>query len=95
MSQSPLSSSTIPLESLSKLDDATKKDMSNFIEIENSKQKMQMSIHQFTNTCFKQCITHVGNDGTLSSQEDLCLRNCLNRFLDTNIQIVKGLQNMK
>lgn len=84
----------LPLESLSSLDEATKKDLSGFIEAENSKQKMQMSIHQFTDTCFKNCITSI-NSPNISGQEENCLRNCLNRFLDTNIQIVEGLQKVQ
>ncbi|EDO16852.1 hypothetical protein Kpol_1024p5, partial [Vanderwaltozyma polyspora DSM 70294] len=29
------------------------------------------------------------------SQEEQCLSNCVNRFLDVNIRIVKGLQNIQ
>lgn len=79
---------------LTNLDDNSKKEISTFLEAENSKQKVQMSIHQFTNTCFKQCIPTI-NNGDLSAQEEQCLSNCVNRFLDTNIRIVKGLQSIQ
>ncbi|SCU78851.1 LADA_0A08086g1_1 [Lachancea dasiensis] len=86
--------SSITQNDLASLDDGSKKEIMNFLESENSKQKVQMSIHQFTNVCFKQCATNV-NNGNLSSQEEGCLKNCVNRFLDTNIRIVKGLQSIQ
>ncbi|CEP60979.1 protein transporter TIM8 LALA0_S02e04038g [Lachancea lanzarotensis] len=86
--------SSISPNDLSNLDDNSKKEIMTFLESENSKQKVQMSIHQFTNICFKQCASNVSN-GNLSSQEETCLRNCVNRFLDTNIRIVKGLQGLQ
>ncbi|CCD27186.1 protein transporter TIM8 NDAI_0J02940 [Naumovozyma dairenensis CBS 421] len=86
--------SSLSAESLSSLDANSKKDISTFIESENAKQKVQMSIHQLTNTCFKSCITNV-SDPDLSSQDQQCLANCVNRFLDTNIRLVKGLQNIQ
>lgn len=80
-------------QDLSKLDDKSKKEIASFLEVENSKQKVQMSIHQFTNTCFKECVPTV-DSGDLNAQEEQCLNNCVNRFLDTNIRIVKGLQSL-
>lgn len=79
---------------LGNLDDNSKKEIATFLEAENSKQKVQLSIHQFTNTCFKQCIPSI-NNADLSAQEEQCLSNCVNRFLDTNIRIVKGLQSIQ
>lgn len=76
------------------LDEASKKEINAFIDSENSKQKIQSSIHQFTNTCFKKCVTSVGSPD-LSNQEETCLANCVNSFLDTNIRIVRGLQNVQ
>ncbi|CAH02107.1 Tim8 [Kluyveromyces lactis] len=86
--------SSISQNDLSNLDDGSKKEIMTFLESENSKQKVQMSIHQFTNLCFKNCISNVQN-ADLSSQEEQCLNNCVNRFLDTNIRIVKGLQSIQ
>lgn len=86
--------SSITQADLANLDDGSKKDIMTFLESENSKQKVQMSIHQFTNICFKQCIPSV-NNADLSAQEEQCLNNCVNRFLDTNIRIVKGLQSIQ
>ncbi|CAI1524794.1 hypothetical protein SEUBUCD646_0J03260 [Saccharomyces eubayanus] len=86
--------SSLSTSDLASLDDTSKKEIATFLEGENSKQKVQMSIHQFTNTCFKKCVGSVNNPD-LSSQEEQCLANCVNRFLDTNIRIVNGLQNTR
>ncbi|AGO10381.1 AaceriABL074Cp [[Ashbya] aceris (nom. inval.)] len=79
---------------LQNLDESSKKEIMSFLEQENSKQKVQMSIHQFTNLCFKNCI-HSVQSADLSAQENQCLKDCVNRFLDTNIRIVKGLQSIQ
>ncbi|EJS43098.1 tim8p [Saccharomyces arboricola H-6] len=86
--------SSLSTSDLASLDDTSKKEIATFLEGENSKQKVQMSIHQFTNICFKKCVDSVNNPD-LSSQEEHCLSNCVNRFLDTNIRIVNGLQNSR
>ncbi|CAL9729189.1 mitochondrial import inner membrane translocase subunit Tim8p [Monosporozyma unispora] len=84
--------SSISASEISKLDDKSKKDMLDFIEGENSKQKIQMAVHKFTKTCFQKCVNNVeAND--LTSNEEQCLANCVNRFLDVNIRVINGLQN--
>lgn len=85
--------STVSQSALQDLDEGSRKEIMQFIESENSKSKVQMSIHNFTDMCFKKCnankpITSAG----LDSNEEQCLTNCLNRFLDTNIKVVQALQ---
>ncbi|ODQ79379.1 hypothetical protein BABINDRAFT_161782 [Babjeviella inositovora NRRL Y-12698] len=82
---------------LNSLDDSSRQELMKFVEAENSKSKVQMSIHQFTNLCFKTCVTNKGPifSGDLSVQEENCLANCVNRFLDTNIRVVQQLQNQQ
>ena len=84
---------SISATALQNLDEVSRKDIMSFIESENSKSKVQMSIHNFTDMCFKKC--NAGkpiSSGTLDSNEEQCLSNCLNRFLDTNIKVVLALQ---
>lgn len=76
---------------LGNLSDASKKEIAAYLDAENSKQKVRTSINQFTDICFKKCIDRVDN-GDLNQQEEQCLASCVNRFLDTNIRIVRGLQ---
>lgn len=85
--------SQISQAALQSLDEASRKDILQFIETENSKSKVQMSIHNFTDMCFKKCNDNVPiTTNTLTSSEEQCLSNCLNRFLDTNIKVVQALQ---
>lgn len=84
--------SSISANDIANLDEKSKKEMLDFIEGENSKQKIQMAVHKFTKTCFQKCVNDVGaND--LTSNEQQCVANCVNTFLDVNIRIINGLQN--
>ncbi|KAL6946914.1 hypothetical protein ACO0QE_001768 [Hanseniaspora vineae] len=91
MSSAPVTVNTAEIQ---KLDEASKRDITNYIEVESAKQKVQMSVHQFTSMCFRNCVKDASNP-ELSSAENQCLNSCVNRFLDTNIKIVKGLQNIQ
>ncbi|CAH2354263.1 mitochondrial import inner membrane translocase subunit Tim8p [[Candida] railenensis] len=85
--------SSISQAALQNLDEPSRKEIMQFIESENSKSKVQMSIHSFTDMCFKKCNAHKPiTSGTLDFAEEQCLTNCLNRFLDTNIKVVQALQ---
>ncbi|GMG20598.1 unnamed protein product [Ambrosiozyma monospora] len=85
--------SDLDLNTLSKLDETTKTELNAFIQQETARAKVQTSVTQFTDMCFKKCITSV-QDSNLNREEESCVSNCLNRFLDTNIKIVNLLQNL-
>nr|CAO98780.1 mitochondrial intermembrane space protein [Nakaseomyces delphensis] len=76
---------------LGNLSDASKKEIAAYLDAENSKQKVRTSINQFTDLCFRKCIDRA-DSSDLSPQEEQCLISCVNKFLDTNIRVVKGLQ---
>jgi len=85
--------SSVNPELLQGLDSNSRKEIMQFIESENSKSKVQLSIHNFTNMCFKKCNQDKPiTSGLLDAAEEQCLTNCLNRFLDTNIKVVQALQ---
>ncbi|CUM66800.1 uncharacterized protein PRCAT00004482001 [Priceomyces carsonii] len=85
--------SSISQTALQALDESSRKDIMQFIESENSKSKVQMSIHNFTDMCFKKCNYNKPiTTSTLDVNEEQCLSSCLNRFLDTNIKVVQALQ---
>lgn len=86
--------SDLDVSQLQQLDDGSKKDVANFIQQQTSKAKIQNSVTNFTDMCFKKCITDV-KGGDLNRKEEDCLGNCLNRFLDTNIKIVQILQSLQ
>ncbi|ORZ38913.1 Tim10/DDP family zinc finger-domain-containing protein, partial [Catenaria anguillulae PL171] len=73
------------------LDAASQQELQAFLESENSKARVQSQVHTFTEMCFNKCVTKAGN--RLSSSEESCLSNCVERFLDTSIFIVKRLQS--
>lgn len=84
--------SNVSASDLGSLSDSEKQEITSFLDTENSKQRVQMQIHEFTNSCFKNCVKSV-DDAALTSEEEQCLSNCVNSFLDANIRIVKNLQN--
>lgn len=88
--------SLISQSALQSLNDGERKEILLFIEAENSKSKLQMSIHNFTDMCFKKCNENKPiTSAALDSNEEACLANCLNRYLDTNIKILHALQGQR
>lgn len=80
---------------LQNLDEPARKEVLEFIQQESSKAKIQTSVTQFTDMCFKKCITKDINNGNLDAAEESCIGDCLNRFLDTNIKVVQILQSLQ
>lgn len=72
--------------------------VNNIIQLEEQKFQIQQDIHNFTKLCFNNCIninsSNISN-GDLSINESQCLNDCVNRYLDVNLQIVKSLQGGK
>lgn len=68
------------------------KDMKQFIESETGRLKMQSAISEFTDKCFGKCLSpgNMSRD-RLSSSDERCLSNCVGRWLDVNIHIIKNL----
>lgn len=86
--------SSIDPSVLQHLDDAGRAEVSSFVQQETSRAKIQQSVTEFTNICFKKCVNSV-NGPNLDQTEALCLHSCVNRFLDTNIQVVQRLQSLQ
>ncbi|CAH7666534.1 Tim10/DDP family zinc finger-domain-containing protein [Phakopsora pachyrhizi] len=66
-----------------KLDGATQKELSSFLEQEQAKARLQTSIHTFTDMCFDKCVPKAP-DSRFSRSEESCLVNCVDRFLDAS-----------
>ncbi|KAI9225270.1 MAG: Tim10/DDP family zinc finger-domain-containing protein [Piptocephalis tieghemiana] len=65
-------------------------ELRSFLEGESQKARVQEAIHTFTEMCTEKCLP--GKPGTkLSSGEEACLVNCVGRFLDTSMFIMKKL----
>jgi import inner membrane translocase subunit TIM8 len=71
-------------------DEAAQRELQQFIQIEEQKARFQQQIHQFTDMCWDKCIAKIGNK--LDRNDENCLGNCVERFLDTGMVLVKRLE---
>ena len=53
------------------------------------------AVHTLTDICWKKCITGKIASSKLSSGEESCTQNCVERFLDSNMAVLKHLEEMK
>jgi Tim10/DDP family zinc finger. len=51
--------------------------------------------HELTAICWKKCITSTIKSGQLDKNEQICLSNCVDRFMDANLATIKHLRNMR
>jgi len=70
------------------IDESTRADIAKWAEAEVGKAKVRSAIHGFTDMCFKKCVSDANSNG-LDAGEASCMKNCVNRFLDTNVSIVE------
>jgi import inner membrane translocase subunit TIM8 len=54
------------------------------------------AIHSLTDTCFRKCIP-TGNvkNGKLDKYEEPCMRQCVDRFLDANMVVLRELERLR
>ncbi|KAF2823652.1 hypothetical protein CC86DRAFT_371897 [Ophiobolus disseminans] len=54
------------------------------------------AIHALTDTCFRKCIP-MGNvkNGKLDKYEEPCMRQCVDRFLDANLVVLRELERLR
>ena len=54
------------------------------------------AIHGLTDTCFRKCIpAGVVKKGALDKYEEPCMRQCVDRFLDANLVVLKELERLR
>ncbi|KAF9513446.1 hypothetical protein BS47DRAFT_969275 [Hydnum rufescens UP504] len=77
-----------------KFDEATQKELTQFLLEEQKKERLQASVHSLTSACWDKCVT-----GSVSSRfarsEESCLVNCVGRFLDTSLHIVNRIESQR
>jgi len=77
-----------------KLDAASQKHLNEFLEQEQVQARVAERIHTFTEMCWDKCIT--GTPSTrFSRSEESCLTNCIDRFLDSSIYMVKQIEQQQ
>ncbi|XP_028626684.1 putative mitochondrial import inner membrane translocase subunit Tim8 A-B [Grammomys surdaster] len=61
-----------------------------FMEVEVQKQRVQLLIHHMTELCWEKCMDRPGPK--LDGRAELCLVNCVERFIDTSQFILNRLE---
>ncbi|KAF2253646.1 hypothetical protein BU26DRAFT_601724 [Trematosphaeria pertusa] len=81
---------------LSKLSDRDKQELQQFVVNESQKARIQASIHSLTDTCFRKCIpSGTVKNGKLDKYEEPCMRQCVDRFLDANMVVLRELERLR
>ncbi|KAN0103051.1 Tim10/DDP family zinc finger domain containing protein [Hyaloscypha variabilis] len=80
---------------LSKLSENDKHELQQFIVNESQKARIQQSVHSLTDICWKKCVTGTIRSGKLDKNEETCAQNCVDRFLDANMTVIRHLDNMR
>ncbi|KAI5201549.1 hypothetical protein E4T38_06029 [Aureobasidium subglaciale] len=57
--------------------------------------RSNLAIHSLTDTCFRKCITGKISSGKLDRSEEPCMQNCVDRFMDANLVVIKNLEQMR
>ncbi|XKL63262.1 hypothetical protein PGB90_005626 [Kerria lacca] len=68
------------------------KDLQEFLLIEKQKAQFNAQIHEFNSVCWDKCMDKPSNK--LDSKTELCLSNCVNRFIDVSLLITNRFANM-
>jgi import inner membrane translocase subunit TIM8 len=74
---------------LSNLSPQSQQQLAEFVEEKQQELEFQSETNSMTEKCFDVCIQKPGT--SLSSGEEACLKNCVERFIDTSFQIVRKI----
>ncbi|KAK3066513.1 Mitochondrial import inner membrane translocase subunit tim8 [Teratosphaeriaceae sp. CCFEE 6253] len=72
-----------------------RQELNQFIQAEGQKAQIQATIHALTDTCFRKCITSKISAGKLDRYEEPCTQNCVDRYMDANLVVIKHLEQMR
>ncbi|KAF2718361.1 hypothetical protein K431DRAFT_275009 [Polychaeton citri CBS 116435] len=82
-------------EGLKNLSPRDRQELNQFIVNETQKAQIQSTVHSLTDTCFKKCITSKISAGKLDRYEEPCVQNCVDRFMDANMTVIRHLEQMR
>ncbi|KAI9832508.1 MAG: hypothetical protein M1819_004297 [Sarea resinae] len=81
---------------LSKLSARDQQELQQFVVNESQKARIQGSVHALTEVCWKKCTAaNKISGGNLSSAEESCTANCVDRFMDANLSVLKHLEKLR
>ncbi|XP_037938206.1 mitochondrial import inner membrane translocase subunit Tim8 [Teleopsis dalmanni] len=63
------------------------KELQDFLMIEKQKAQVNAQIHEFNEICWEKCVGKPSSK--LDSGTETCLRNCVDRFIDTSLLITQ------
>ncbi|XP_035308200.1 putative mitochondrial import inner membrane translocase subunit Tim8 A-B [Cricetulus griseus] len=72
---------------------AAEPQLQRFVEVEAQRQRAQLLVHHMTELCWEKC---VGKPGPrLDGRAEVCLVNCVERFIDTSQFILNRLEQSR
>jgi len=78
-----------PDDPTSKVDD---REIQEFLMIEKQKAQFNSQIHEFNSVCWEKCIDKPTSK--MESKTEMCLNNCVNRFIDVSLLITNRFAQM-
>jgi len=82
------------MKTTDKFDEKTQKELAEFLETQQAQARMSSQVLNFTAQCWDKCVT--GTPSTrFSRSEETCLNNCVDRFLDTSLFMVKQIEEKR
>ncbi|XP_055337205.1 mitochondrial import inner membrane translocase subunit Tim8 A-like [Paramacrobiotus metropolitanus] len=66
-------------------------DLQDFIQVQQQKAQLQSSAHKLTDMCWDRCIGDKPSS-KLDGKTEVCLSNCVERFIDASMFLVNRLQ---
>ncbi|KAI0778025.1 Tim10/DDP family zinc finger-domain-containing protein [Trametes elegans] len=75
------------------LDAASRKELEQFIETEQAQARVQTQVQSLTSMCWDKCVGSIST--SFSRNEYSCLSNCVDRFLDTSVFLVKKVEGQR
>lgn len=53
------------------------------------------AVHHLTEVCWKKCMTGKVSAGGLDRSEESCAQNCVERWMDANLAVLKHLETLR
>ncbi|KAG1826167.1 Tim10/DDP family zinc finger-domain-containing protein [Suillus subaureus] len=77
-----------------KFDEATQKELATFLEREQAQARINSTVHNLTSMCWDKCVTSTPGS-RFARGEESCLLNCVDRFMDTSLFIIKTIEGQR
>ncbi|KAJ3103010.1 Mitochondrial import inner membrane translocase subunit Tim8 B [Phlyctochytrium planicorne] len=62
--------------------------MAAFVAAEQQRASFQQQVHQYTDVCWDKCIAPNRVKGSLDRNDESCIKNCVERFIDSSMVII-------